>query len=211
MNQREAAGGPDSLGPPSEQDRRGRKWFEQLFRDHHVQVRAYARRRVGADADDIVAEVFTTAWQRRQVVPEEALPWLYRTAAHHVLHARRSWAGQARTSQAVADESQSWARTSMEDDFATATAEADLLERGLRELPEDDQEVLRLWAWEQLGAAQIAEVLGCRPSTARVRLHRARRRLRTQLNGTGDETPSRSEPGRSASPLNPRPMIRENS
>src|SRR5690242_4679562 len=102
MNQRETAGGPDNLGPPSAPDLRGREWFEQLFLDHHVQVLAYARRRVGPDADDIVAEVFTTAWRRREAVPDLALPWLYRTAAHHVLHARRSWAGQARTSQAVA-------------------------------------------------------------------------------------------------------------
>ena len=190
MNQRETARGPD----------RGREWFERLFRDHHAQVLAYARRRVGPDADDIVAEVFATAWQRREVVPEQALAWLYRTAAHHVLHARRSWAGQARTSQAVAEEGRLWATAPGGDDFA----ESDLLERGLRQLPEDDQEVLRLWAWEQLGAAQIGEVLGCRPSTARVRLHRARRRLRTQLE-------NRSEPGRTASFVNPRPKIRENS
>ena len=81
---------------PQKPDPRGRLWFEHLFRDHHLEVLSYARRRVGEEADDIVSDVFTTAWQRRSVVPDDALPWLYRTAANHVLHARRSWARRAR-------------------------------------------------------------------------------------------------------------------
>lgn len=42
-------------------------------------------------------------------------------------------------------------------------------------------EVLRLWAWEDLGPTEIAEVLSISVNAANLRLHRARQRLREQL------------------------------
>jgi RNA polymerase sigma-70 factor (ECF subfamily) len=154
---------------------RDRQWFEQLFREHHLQVLAYARRRVGAEADDVVSDVFATAWQRRDAVPDDPLPWLYRTAANHILHALRGSARRARTAAAlVATEAQGA-------DFAAGADEKDLILRVLHDLSQRDQEVLRLWAWEQLAPGQIAAVLGCSSTTARVRLHRAQRRLRARL------------------------------
>jgi RNA polymerase sigma-70 factor (ECF subfamily) len=50
-----------------------------------------------------------------------------------------------------------------------------------RRLPEADQEVLRLAAWEGLSHAQIAISLGCSENGAALRLHRARQRLREEL------------------------------
>src|ERR687898_3426352 len=44
-----------------------------------------------------------------------------------------------------------------------------------------DQEILRLVAWDGLAPAQAGMVLGCSPGAARVRLHRARRRLAQEL------------------------------
>lgn len=48
-------------------------------------------------------------------------------------------------------------------------------------LEEDDQELLRLVAWDGLTPAQAAQVLGCSPVAARSRLHRARNRLAAVL------------------------------
>jgi len=40
-------------------------------------VRSYAARRAGLDAaDDVVAEVFLTAWRRIDDLPDDPLPWL---------------------------------------------------------------------------------------------------------------------------------------
>lgn len=55
------------------------------------------------------------------------------------------------------------------------------LRRALARLGEDDAEILRLWAWEQLEPAEIASVLGISAAASRVRLHRARRRLEAAL------------------------------
>ena len=44
-----------------------------------------------------------------------------------------------------------------------------------------DREVLALESWEGLEPNAIAAVLGCSRNAARIRLHRARQRLRAQL------------------------------
>jgi len=44
-------------------------------------------------------------------------------------------------------------------------------------LRSDEQELLRLWAWEDLTPAEIAVVLGITPNAVSIRLHRARGRL----------------------------------
>jgi RNA polymerase sigma-70 factor, ECF subfamily len=48
-------------------------------------------------------------------------------------------------------------------------------------LTEDEREVLALAAWEGLDAGEIGTVLGCSRNAARIRLHRARRRLAGEL------------------------------
>jgi RNA polymerase sigma-70 factor (ECF subfamily) len=51
----------------------------------------------------------------------------------------------------------------------------------LASLPEPDRELLMLVAWEGLETREIAQLLGARPGTVVVRLHRARRRLAAAL------------------------------
>ena len=56
-----------------------------------------------------------------------------------------------------------------------------VLSPALAQLSDDDQEVLRLVSWEDLNLAQVAVALGVSSGAAKVRLHRARRRLRELL------------------------------
>jgi RNA polymerase sigma-70 factor (ECF subfamily) len=51
----------------------------------------------------------------------------------------------------------------------------------LLDLDDTDQEVLSLVAWEQLAPQEAAEVLGINGAAFRMRLSRARRRLRSAL------------------------------
>jgi len=165
---------------------RDREWFESLFREHHAAILAYALRRVAAEADDVVAEVFTVAWRRRDAVPDDPLPWLYRTAAHHVLHAHRSTARRGGlVRQLTGRAAGAPPHDSVADDVAARLDGSASALRLLALLPAPDAEVLRLWAWEGLDAAGIGYVLGCTAATARVRLLRARRRARALLPATG--------------------------
>lgn len=140
-----------------------------LFDRHSQQLRAFAVRRVGlADADDVVSEVFATAWRRRHDVPDEALAWLFQTARHRVMHHLRSNTRRAGLQATVRRGAQPTSAPSAEDQTRL------LVESVLDELPATEAEILRLTVWEQLTPSEIAVVLEITPGAARTRLMRAR-------------------------------------
>jgi len=150
--------------------------FRRLWAEHHRHVLAYALRRTGqrADAEDVVSSTFTVAWRRRGDKPaaEFELPWLYAIAARVLANQRRS----LRRLVAL--------RSRLRELPAPAADErSDLPEvvAALKQLRGDDQEILRLAAWEGLTGAELAVALGCSENAATIRLHRARRRLAEQL------------------------------
>jgi RNA polymerase sigma-70 factor (ECF subfamily) len=53
--------------------------------------------------------------------------------------------------------------------------------KAMAALTPQDAEILRLASWEQLDTDEIAYVLGCSRTAAKVRLHRARRRIAARL------------------------------
>jgi RNA polymerase sigma-70 factor (ECF subfamily) len=55
------------------------------------------------------------------------------------------------------------------------------LSAALDALSDQDREILRLWAWEQLEPREIATVLGLTVNAATLRLSRAKKRLSTEL------------------------------
>src|SRR5699024_11044180 len=70
---------------------RERDWFEDLFESHLDAVHRFLLRRgAGGDAEDLCADVFTTAWRRRADLPEGyELAWLYRAAGYLLANFRR--------------------------------------------------------------------------------------------------------------------------
>lgn len=148
-------------------ERRAR--VEGLFIEHAAAVRAYAMRRTdAASADDAVMEVFVIACRRIDVIPMDPLPWLLgcarRVLANQRRGARRAGALVTRIAEAASA-------------GAVVPDDAERLAAAVGRLGELDREVLFLSAWEGLEPSAIAEVLGCSRAAARVRLHRARRRL----------------------------------
>jgi RNA polymerase sigma-70 factor (ECF subfamily) len=141
---------------------------------HTAAVLAYALRRTSRDdAADVVAETFLVAWRRLDDVDEgSALPWLYAVARNVLLSQRRA----TRRQQAIAER------------VAAGLPEAGELPSGqprvldaLAALSEAEREVLMLAAWEELSSREAARVLNCSATAYRIRLHRARRRLRERL------------------------------
>ncbi|HEY1512106.1 MAG TPA: sigma-70 family RNA polymerase sigma factor [Gaiellaceae bacterium] len=142
--------------------------FRGVF-SHLGAVSAYAARRGSRDPDGVAAEVMTIAWRRLAAVPtDDPLPWLYGTA-RNVAYAearsrRRSAPGETATAPAP--------------DVRSLDPE---LDRALRALRDSDREALLLVAWEDLTPTQAAAALGITATAFRVRLYRARRRLRATL------------------------------
>lgn len=151
--------------------------FTRLFASSYGPLWAYARRRVPADdVDDVVAEVFATAWRRLEDIPAEAaLPWLYGVGHRTIANVRRSRSRRLRLVERLAAQAPTH-----------ITAEGPEVIDALARLRPRDREVLRLAGWEQLDASDIAAVLGCSANAAALRLSRARKKLREQLTGSAD-------------------------
>lgn len=152
--------------------------FTAAYRSHWAAVERYVMRRAPADAvADIVAEVFLTAWRKADGLPEAGtLPWLYGVARRVLANDRR--ARQRRVALAELLAAQPWREEhSGEEEVIVRTD----LAQALSGLSENDQEVLRLTLWEDLTAGEAAIVLGRSAVAVRVRLHRARQRLRRCL------------------------------
>jgi RNA polymerase sigma-70 factor (ECF subfamily) len=150
--------------------------FEALARQLVDPLRRFLVRRTDPEtADDVLADTLLVCWRRLDDVPEEPLPWAYGVARNCLANALRSGRRQVRVAAKVA-------AVDPPREVAPAPADPDdELAEALEALPETDAELLRLWAWEQLTAAEIAEVLEITPNAASVRLHRAKEKLREEL------------------------------
>jgi len=148
--------------------------FDGLYRAHAPHVRRYVRHLSGDDAlaDDITAETFVRVWQTRDALRHETLrAFLFAIARHLFLSGVRA----------------AWRRVELEDVHADPAPgperhaqgrdDAARLEQALATLAPADREPLMLRALEGLSYEAIGQVMDLPPGTAKVRVHRARRRL----------------------------------
>jgi RNA polymerase sigma factor (sigma-70 family) len=174
--------------PPSTTDHRpvsAEDLFEDAYRTSGTAVLGYALRRSATreDALDVVAETFATAWRRRTDMPEDAeevRPWLFGIARRCLANAVRSTNRAGRLGQRLAD---SFAGGVVADPSTLHEhrTESRRVHEALDQLSAEDRELVTLIAWEGLTPAQAATALGLSAGAARVRLHRARTRLRAVL------------------------------
>jgi RNA polymerase sigma-70 factor (ECF subfamily) len=159
----------------------GRLADEERFRVSYARHRAaiwrFLARRLGDDdlAEDLTSEVFVVAWRRRHDAPADELPWLYGVARRVLSNDRRAARVETERQHALAH--QLAVEPSSRPSPLEASSTSDAVAAALAALNERDREVLLLAAWEELTPRELATALGCRPNTARVRLHRARRRF----------------------------------
>ena len=149
--------------------------FVRLYAAHERPVLAFCLRRSPnpADAEEAAAETFVVAWRRLGDAPPEEhhLVWLY-AIARRVLANQRRGGGR---------------RVRLLDRLRSQPAEIPTVDRpgpaiaALERLRPDDQELLRLVAWEELSHSEIAVVLGVTPNAVAIRLHRARARFAEEL------------------------------
>jgi RNA polymerase sigma factor (sigma-70 family) len=163
------------MANPDFEGRLGRERLEDLFRRHEPAVVAYVRCRAPEDVvDDIVAETFLVAWRRLDDVPELALPWLL-GVARRVLSTHRRGDRRRRELGSRLEATQSTSPP------AWSEAGEERAVAALATLAERDREALMLIAWEGLTPKQAAVVLGEPAVRFRVRLHRAKRRIKALL------------------------------
>lgn len=161
--------------------------FAALVREVADPVRRYLWRRTdSATADDVLSETLMVLWRRSDQVPAEHVPWAIGIARLQLQNAHRSTRRQGLLqARIVALDPPSIATPGPDD----RPDDGEAVRRVLALMPEAEQELLRLSAWDELAPAQIAAVLGISANAASIRLHRARKRFavlwRKDLAGDG--------------------------
>jgi RNA polymerase sigma-70 factor (ECF subfamily) len=139
-------------------------------------VYAYVAYRIGdgADAEDVTSEVFERALRYRATYDPKlgsAIAWLTGIA-------RRCIADSSRLSAQLRCEPEEWT--------VTHSVEADAIDRidlsaAVRRLDQRSQDLLALRYGADLSTREIGRILDLRPNAVEVALHRARTRVRQEL------------------------------
>jgi RNA polymerase sigma-70 factor (ECF subfamily) len=161
--------------------------LEAFYREHVEAVQRFVARRVGDPhlAADLTAEVFLAALDAAPGYrPGRGVPaaWLF-GVARNVVAAEHRRADRERRAHARIHGRRLLDPDDLErmQDRIAAAGQARALFAAMAELPDGERAVLELVALDELGVGEAAAVLGIRPVTARVRLHRARGALRRHV------------------------------
>jgi RNA polymerase sigma-70 factor (ECF subfamily) len=158
--------------------------FASLFDAHASGLHRYLSRRVGAVADDLVAETFLAGMASREGYDQskaDPRAWLYGIATNLLRrHFRQEVRGLAATAKAAAEVTINGSDPGEAvSDQVDAQARIGRLASGIAALNQDDRDVLLLTAWAGLDSNEVAQALDIPVGTVRSRLHRVRRQLRT--------------------------------
>ena len=177
---------PDSYHP-LDRIAREPEALEAFYRDHVEAVQRFVARRVADPhlAADLTADVFLAAVDSAASYDPTRAPvvaWLYGVGRNAIaaearrrareLHAVRRIEGRRLVDGAAL------ARI---EERLDAERESRRLHRAIAGLPEDDRALLELVSLDGLSIADAARLLGVKPATARVRLHRSRARVTARL------------------------------
>lgn len=156
--------------------------FREVYDATFDDVRRFCLRRLPtADVNDAVSEVYLVAWRKADEIPDgkDALPWLYGVARNVVGRSARSRRRWLRLSAKASREPKRFSASP--EVQVVRHAEDEALLESLRLLSQSDQEIIRLRAWEELTAPEIAVVLQCSVAAAEKRVARAFKRLKREF------------------------------
>lgn len=159
--------------------------FAGIFDRYYDAIHGFAARRLGREAaDDVAAETFLIAFDRRgayDLARPDARPWLYGIASNLIARRHRAEARQYRALVRTGLDGPSEGPEQRAADRLDASAARGPLAAALADLNDGDRDVLLLVAWADLTPQEVGEALGLPGGTVRSRLHRARARIRAAL------------------------------
>jgi RNA polymerase sigma-70 factor (ECF subfamily) len=151
--------------------------FRVLYDDTAPHLLRFLLRRAQTreDAADLLAETFLIAWTKRDQIPADhshARPWLFGVARNMLKRERAVGTKASEAVEALARDLQACARNIPPDDGVILA---------LSQLSPVDREIIEMLAWDQLAPREVAAILDLSPNVVRIRAHRARLKLRDQL------------------------------
>lgn len=148
--------------------------FIAVHKESYPRVYRFVRRRVESAevAEELAADVFRVAWQKWGDGPRTDPAWLFTVARNLIGNAYRSRDRQLALQEKLRSASE----------LRSGAESEDLVVHGvMAALRENERDILQLAYWDEMSMAEIAGVLECSESAARVRLHRARAAFRKQM------------------------------
>jgi RNA polymerase sigma-70 factor (ECF subfamily) len=160
---------------------------QALLARHFDTLCGFFESKVGVDADALVQRTMLACVAAKDRFRKEASfrTYLYTVARHELFHYLRA---RQRDGQRL-----DFSVSSIVDILTTPGsrlarhADRQRVVDALRRLPVEQQTLLELYYWQELDIAAICEVFEIEVSAARVRLHRARGKLRALLEADGSE------------------------
>jgi RNA polymerase sigma-70 factor, ECF subfamily len=158
--------------------------FEEVVRTTHRQVYTQAFRLVGdrQEAEDVAQEAYLRVFRGLSSFRGDSLfeTWLYRIVANAAMsHLRR----KGRFGVLLAEPAEEGAELPSDLRLAEEAVDRDTLARALEALPDGSRTVVLLKDVYGLSCQEIGDELGISEGAVKVRLHRARKRLKEMLYG----------------------------
>jgi RNA polymerase sigma-70 factor, ECF subfamily len=138
------------------------------------------------EVEDLAQEIFIKAFRaiRSYNFQSSFATWLSRIATNHCYdYLRHERASRVSFYWQMGEDSQRELESNLESlpadalDHEEKTVLRDLVSKLLDRAPENDQQILVLKELQDYSVEEIAEILKLKPTTVKVRLHRARRRM----------------------------------
>jgi RNA polymerase sigma-70 factor (ECF subfamily) len=171
--------------------------FQKIYETYQPKILRYMARLVGEDeAEDLTQEVFIKAGSALPGFRGESSlsTWLYRIATHRAYDRLRSpsfqrMAPKRQVSDFIGEEVEEVRNNMVCTGEKQPQVEQQLVQKEMSEcilsyvarLPESYRTVLLLSDMEEFSNKEIAEILGVTLDTVKIRLHRARARLREEF------------------------------
>lgn len=162
---------------------------EVLFGRHFDSIYGFFETKCAADADELVQSTFLACLKARGQFRKESTfrTYLFTIARHELYRLLRT--RQRRDAKLDFNLSSIAELVTTPGTRLARNQEHRRLVEVLQHLPVEQQTLLELHYWEDMGIAQLAEVFEIPAATIRTRLHRARKALRAQIE---DAAPARA-------------------
>lgn len=166
--------------------------FDAVYRDYYPRIKRYLARLLAFDdAEDVAQDVFLKISRSLDSFRGESSisTWVYRIATNAAMDKVRSPAYRSRVTSASIDDAPDSGQVLAGPEAHISSVEQDAIRSEMSgcvqslvaQLPANYRTVLVLSETEGLKNAEIAEVLGISVETVKIRLHRARARLKQAL------------------------------
>jgi RNA polymerase sigma-70 factor (ECF subfamily) len=143
--------------------------FDELFVQTNGKIEAFVRRRISWDVEDVVDEIYTTAWRKKEAIPDdekEALLWLFATARRVIANKIRFKSRQ--------DRFNTLNNPLIESTASQHNVQQTWVHEALASMKKDHREALLLVEWDGFSVSEAAKVLDIPETTLTKRLHSAR-------------------------------------